>query len=316
MNIFSVLKKGNSSLREVSMSAVLAHFLDPFEDHGLKDLFLRGFLDAIDVNVPPHIGLNNIMVNLEAPLDNMSVDIEIVIQDGHGDNSPVHRILVENKINLKAVKKDQLQKYYKAAKDDDDGAYKDVRTTVVLLTPPPGGKYRKDAGFDKLEKIMQGEDTPKHLLWIDEQEADDPDKATSIQGIIRNKILRPESEGKISPVGYYVKHTLKAFAMHLQGYGKSQDSARARLDQNDEVFAIDGYDIIKNRNQVFVHEKDGEQVERGKGKGILRGINDKYKLGVDTHYKRKKDGRIMPRTTHGFGVWIIRAWQDRQDEGK
>ena len=50
MNIFSVLSMGKSRLHETSMSAMLAYLLNPNQDHGLGNKFLKSFLELANEN--------------------------------------------------------------------------------------------------------------------------------------------------------------------------------------------------------------------------------------------------------------------------
>ena len=298
MNIFSVLSDGNSSLREVSMSALLAYFLNPGKGHGLLDVFLREFLEAAGMGESiRNIQLDNSTVALESKLGDGHIDMEIILH--HDDQSPAYRILVENKIKRGAVDPDQLQGYYDAAKQGDE--HGDLPTTMVFLTPPPFDTYREKARFDGL--VIGDGDSKVHLHWVDGQ-----DDSNSIKNIIRNKILVPESTGDISPIGDYVKHTLKAFVTHLQAMherssgGKASPVPASDADGGTSYF-IDDYEVVKNNKGYVFVRKDGDKVV---AKPVLREINEKYELGVDEH----------GLNTHRLGKMIIRAWQARCAEDK
>ena len=47
MNIFHVLSQGRGRLNEENLSAMLGFLLSPKQTHGLGDLFLRRFLEAV-----------------------------------------------------------------------------------------------------------------------------------------------------------------------------------------------------------------------------------------------------------------------------
>jgi hypothetical protein len=44
MNIFKVLSRGHGNISETNISAYLGYLLDPSEDHGFQDFFLKKFL--------------------------------------------------------------------------------------------------------------------------------------------------------------------------------------------------------------------------------------------------------------------------------
>ena len=47
MNIFKILNNGHGNVSETNVSAFLGYLLNPNEDHGLKDEFLKQLLDQI-----------------------------------------------------------------------------------------------------------------------------------------------------------------------------------------------------------------------------------------------------------------------------
>lgn len=71
MNIFSVLSMGKSRLHETSMSAMLGYLLDPYQDHGLGNKFLVGFLKIMPSNefLPYIDGIQNRVYRVEIGLE-------------------------------------------------------------------------------------------------------------------------------------------------------------------------------------------------------------------------------------------------------
>lgn len=254
MNIFTVLSQGDSSVREVSMSAMLAYFLDPAKDHGLGDVFLRMFLQlhAMREHVPGTYTLSQSAVQPEQKLGGGNkVDIGITLRDD--EEEIVRHVIIENKINLASVREDQLVEYYKAARANDEFR---GPMTVVFLTPAASNPTM-DKAFAKL--VTGSDDYKVRLRWKDENGGE------SIQKAIREGILRRESLGEISPINEYVKHTLKAFAMHLDNlpYGgrvarKSSSSPVIGSDEN--TVEIRGYNIAKDGNKFIVRDKNGDKV--------------------------------------------------------
>lgn len=306
MNIFTVLNQGNSRLHETSMSAVLAYFLDSRQDHGLGDTFLRAFLQlqAMRPGVPANYGdlLAESTVELEKPSShqgkNVFFDIEIALQDS--SQKAQHYFIVENKINPAAAREYQLAQYYEAARADDER--KDKPITVVFLTPVDANKHLQKE-YDKL--AVKSGDHKIWLYWKGERDEDE-----SIQKAIRENILRRESVGEISPISEYVKHTLKAFAMHLDalqvsGTAAARAARRSRsappaAGSGENAVEFGGYKILKDGNKFLVRDKSGDKVP---ALPVFREFMEKLKIP-----DMRKGGQVW--TTHTLGSVVLRKLKD------
>ena len=313
MNIFSVLSEGNSRLHEVSMSAILAYFLDPQKDHGLHKTFLEAFLRLTQ---RPEISLcdfSNVTVELEKPLPNRRyIDIDVVISMGENKE---HRFIIENKIRPQAGKKEQLSEYYKAYCDEISPRNiqeRNVKITVVFITPAGESETLQDE-FDDL--TLESGDMKIRLRWQGKG------NEGSIQEIIRNKILRKESVGKISPINEYVKHTLKAFAMHLETMPEVSNALKKRKKKSyksdvvimassgdEKILRVSGYEIIQQQGWKYYVRKNGEKVV---AKTALKQIIEEENLG--NIIKLEEKGGELTTYQLGAAVWKELIAHDKSD---
>jgi hypothetical protein len=245
MNIFTVLSQGNSSLREVGMSAMLGYLLSPTEDHGLGDTLLRSFLEYLESNlgdaadlsfIPAGIRLKT-HVELEKRLNKngSAIDIFMVIFDG---DKEILRIGIENKIKRGAVSEGQLQRYYELLKTEKDEDNEPCPLYIIYLTPSRLGCFEKE--FSSL--YVTAEDKKAWLHWS-QTESDDTSIMTILRGLLQSELL-----AEIPPINEYMRHTLKAFIQHLVTYSVSSKKNRTE----------DTTDIIETQMIEF---KGGEQYE-------------------------------------------------------
>ena len=126
--------------------------------------------------------------------------------------------------------------------------------------------------------------------------------------MIRNEILDKESAGEISPINEYIKHTLKAFAMHLENMSavsrvlsskkKSSKSDGVMASAGDErILMVSGYEIIQQGSKYYVRKN----VDKVIAKAAFREIIKKEKLSK-IKLKNKK-GRELTTYQLGTAVW-------------
>ena len=303
MNIFSVLNKGKSRLPETSISAILAYFLDPKESHGLGNIFLEAFLQLAQMRKISDYDISRADVDLENPIHGgkfIDIDVGIALKNDRDVKS--HRLLIENKINAGAAQKNQLVDYYSAYQQE----YKNIKnlsTTVVFITPA-GDNEKLIEEFNNLEPKKR--DGKIQMFW------QGMGIQGSIQKIIRNEILGKESAGEISPINEYVKHTLKAFAMHLENmsavsnalrYGRKKKSSKGdgviiTSAGDEQILMVSGYEIIQQDWKYYVRQ-NGEKVV---AKTAFKEIIKKEKLDQIIKLQNRKGVEL---TTYQLGaaVW-------------
>lgn len=127
---FNIFEAMGTVRRELNHSSFLAFLLDPYGSHGLRDLFLRRFLQEVSRNSSDSPVVSAVELDL---MDLMQVDvkreyenIDILLRN------PTNRliVLIENKVDSKQHD-DQLQRYHDFAQLRHPGH----RLIAVYLTP-------------------------------------------------------------------------------------------------------------------------------------------------------------------------------------
>lgn len=222
MNIFNVLSQGKSRLHEPSISAMLGYLLDPNQDHGLRDTFLRSFLKISEKILNEDEALTEILdhefinasVELEAPYEHQGkrndIDILLTIFD-QGNENEIHRILIENKIKVGSANPEQLSDYYDAVRNDLNLNFKKDEKpdlTIIFLTPKSLNSTLKLEYENLKQRILDDH----RCLWLHWSNSDGQE---SIVDLIK-EILKQELISEINPINEYMKHTLKAFVRHIE----------------------------------------------------------------------------------------------------
>ena len=181
MNIFDTLNRGNDAANQENISSFLAYLLDPAEDHGLKDVFLKKFLELLNLN--EQIDPNNFYIDQEYKVNDGINSIDIVLETGR------YLIAVENKILKYTIRKEQLSAGYKGLKKDKDP---DKKIILCFLTPESIDAGRR-IRVDKLNG-----DRYEHITW---------------EQIIKilEEIIKEKNNDKNKRLNNYTKQTLKAF---------------------------------------------------------------------------------------------------------
>lgn len=237
MNIFKILASGSGSINEPNVSAFLGYLLNPKEDHGLGDTFLRKFLKPLleqnkdlgflkDKNLSIRSNFEMIVLLEKAFKDENGgskqiVDIvilcyekkshkesslaeEIIKQKNDGEkNTLKHIFLIENKIKGDSVTEKQLKYQYANTITTLESLKisKDPEKLVSVIFVTPEGK-KSDKEFEDFKNTGN----KCHLFW-NKKDTDD----ASISKIIR-EIIKEESQ----PIDAYCKYTLHAFLEFIE----------------------------------------------------------------------------------------------------
>lgn len=285
MNIFEVLSQGKSRLHEPSVSAMLGYLMNPMENHGLGDIFIREFLKMLDANsTKDNFGkvLNrahriNAIIELEVQYAHLGkrndIDVQIQLLD---QGKETHRIIIENKIRESSANVNQLNLYYNAVLNDED--YKQSNDTeelpdifVVFLTPESESTKLKQE-FESLN-IMQNGHSKLWLNWTSEN------TNISILHIIKN-ILDLEVKCEINPINEYMRHTLKGFVNFISEKTTKSVSKKMRTGQ-DIGDIVDEVEITMNNGKAYiVIRRDSTQIQvfdkETEEKQIARHIMSEY----------------------------------------
>ncbi len=223
MNIFKILSTGDGKVYEPSVSAFLAYLLDPNENHGLNDSFLKIFLKENNIsnkNIDLFASVETeVPFSLPEEKENENAkkrDIDIVIELLDNDGKIEQIIFVENKIKNSAYNKSQII---------DQG--KIIENYMTYFSNGDVETQKK-----KNEKIFVNSFIKNHILLLPDTKMTEDvrkDFGTLVQCItwehVYNQlvtILKSEHDASIDPVFEYTKHTIKAFAQFIKSGFKSR----------------------------------------------------------------------------------------------
>lgn len=299
MNIFDALSQGKGKLNEENLSAMLAFLLSPGQPHGLGDIFLRHFLKIVAQTCGEENRFDNILnentpirsdILLESPysLGNKRrvIDIDIRIfkplskqKNNKEELIEIHRIAIENKIKAQSANPQQLKEEFKAILKDIS-ADDQIKVTMVFLTPSVEHKKLSEE-YESLDKKTLGSHRKAWLHWSGEKENDH-----TIVDMIR-EILNKESEAEIPPMMEYLRHTLKAFVLHLLGSTSDPSAIPVEGYGIAEVlfFKVPGgkYRIERYENST-IRVVNLETQKYESAKPTLRKVIKEKRLGIDLYY--------------------------------
>jgi hypothetical protein len=265
MNIFKVLASApRNRFSENQVSAMLAWLLNPYMDHGLGYEFLIKFLVriGIDDEVIKRLKLSitdknknaEIKVYLEYEVGESIIDIVLVI-DGK------YYISIENKIySDAAVNANQLKIQYECLKKRINEEEQAV-VVIVFLVPSEQGKLI-EAEYGNLK-------------------TEEPDKQTKvtwdeISNYIQD-ILKMEENCEISPLGEYLRHTLKAFSVFIKsgfkGYNSEKQNVVAVINPKADKGYMSVTEIDNDKSVMYI--------------GVARGYDGLTKIDFQELQKKK-----------------------------
>lgn len=238
MNIFSVLQRGNSSVREVTLTAWLSYLLDSNEDHGLSDRFFRYFIGELNSQINSEFLTDylheknkkyNYVVGVEQDIsekqDNSSkVDIRIAITeiDGQGKEALKDETLIlyiENKVSPDSAGNNQLLSYLECL-ENENAKHK----ALCYLTPDEkiaGGKLTKE--FNVItDPAAKSSISTCWLKWKNFEEQ----QGGTVLKMLRD-LLAEESCGQISPITDYIRHTIKAMCFFIDDNDNFNEKPRS-----------------------------------------------------------------------------------------
>jgi hypothetical protein len=234
MNIFKTLASGSGRIYEPNISAFLGYLLNPKEDHGLGDAFLKKFLEPLFKNPDlKYMKDRNLSIRsnfeMEVVLEQAFkkstgkkeiVDIvilcyekesqqkmylaeAIIEQKKKGQPRPKHIFLIENKINPESITKKQLKLQYAQtiAKLTEWGIKAPQKLVSVIYVTP-----KVSEAVDEYNNFTET-DSKSHLYW----KKDNRDDSNSDNNIYISKIIKNIINEDYPPIDAYCKYTLQAF---------------------------------------------------------------------------------------------------------
>jgi len=307
MNIFKTLASGSGSINEPNVSAFLGYLLNPKEDHGLGDTFLKKFLepllrenDKLDFMRDRNLSIRSnfeIEVLLEQAFkddskkddneSNQIVDIvilcyekksqkgkflakDIIIQKKEGAGIPKHIFLIENKIKDESVdvKNKQLEKQYKQTIVKLNHLL-DITNSEDLVSVifVTPGGINAITEFENFKKTNNK--IHLHLPWH-----------TNNDDYSISKMIKEILEKGTQPIDVCCKHTLQAFWEFIENDFKSTITEELEVKNKDYTL----YDFGNDKNL--------------KKNGLVRAVIAKY---IDDHKgSTLKDlQKVFPRELSG-----------------
>lgn len=313
MNIFTALSQGKGSLNENNMSAMLSYLLNPHQDHGLKDTFLKKFLKLLDEitnqklfserdNIIDNRRKLEVEVTLEPAYDYRGkkryLDIELQVYDSSYDylqrNNQVKEILriaIENKIKPSSAQNNQFKEEYEAIKSNIE----DKETKILMVFLTPFGNYNNlQAEYDNL---IIGEYSKNKKVWL---KWDAPDDEDTVVYLLKT-LLKNEADFKIDPISDYVRNTLKAFIRHIIETNIKFTSPEVISADLGDIKNVANVELKSGNYRIEEYESSSikvynvESQEYEVAKPILREIIEEKNLKVDLYYDsgNKKNTRAL-----------------------
>ena len=293
MNIFKTLASGSGRLYEPNVSAFLGYLLNPKEDHGLGDAFLKKFLEPLlksdrlefmrgrDLSVRSNFEIEVLLeqafednaCNTKSDKNSQQiVDIvilcyekktqqgrflakDIIEQKKTGQDKPNHIFLIENKIKDESVepKKEQLKKQFEQTTKRLDDWGIKDFKELVSVIFVTPEGANAKKEFDNFTKSDNNKTDNKYHLFWHKK--DD----ISISKIIKD-IISEESQ----PIDAYCKYTLQAFLEFIESDFKST------IEEDLEK---------KQENPRFRYNNDGIEYSRPKlAEKIIHDYIKNYKI--------------------------------------
>ncbi|OQX20210.1 MAG: hypothetical protein BWK80_35995 [Desulfobacteraceae bacterium IS3] len=313
MNIFKILSQGKGRLSEENLSAMLGFLLSPTQTHGLGDIFLRQFLNIVANKCGDNNRFDNVLntaksvqadILLESAysLSNNKrrvIDIEIKIYANEPavsqtEITELHRIAIENKINAQSSDPKQLEEEFLAILQDIEGD-ETVQVTMIFLTPP-GNNRNLSEEYENLNEAVLDSHRKVWLRWIEES-------GNNHISALMKKLLKSESEAEISPINEYVRHTLKAFVIHIAENIITSLTNKRIIGEPGDITESVFVEISNCKYRIERYESTTVRIfnldtrEYEVTKPLLRKINEEKKLGIALTLStdRKKNTRTLGR---------------------
>lgn len=316
------------------MSAMLAYLLNPAQTHGLGDEVLRRFLKLIEVKViSSEILVNPIKadVRLEEVYDvsngtrsTRSVDVVVSVYSNEIQTDTTFkellRIGIENKIKAESAEEFQLLEEFIGMKADVE---KGTKIIMVFITPFDNSSKLTNE-YNRLDDTSLGTHEKRRIYWMEPINpvedlasamniSETGKRSDTIVSLLRD-LLKDEAEAKISPINEYVRHTIKAFILHISDtLNPKLKFKRYQPDGDilqDTIVTVDGefYTIIRyNTDKISVFKQSTSEEEENT-KASLRFFNEKLNLNVDLYEKNnnlkntRRLGRDILKAINGSAI--------------
>jgi hypothetical protein len=273
MNIFKILTSFGHRIPEDNYNDYLAYILNPIEEHGLGDKFLKAFISKvfevkeIDISNP-----DNVCINREVGYEDkryMDIEISNIIIQKSGQKEE-YKICIECKTNGSSKSSYQLFEEYRLI---NDNRKRNCNVCLIYLTP-----YHKNFRFalnetiDRIEnskKIKKPEKDMFILMTWNKKDENTISVVDIIDNLPNNNKNKPKD-----------KDILRHFYNHLKGESFSIKNSVTRKvgDNNYEIIQYSDYTVFIKKDESIVTNI----------LGTLRDINRDADLRIDFEPNSKK----------------------------
>ncbi len=275
MNIFEALCEGKGCINEENTSSFLGYLLNPIEDHGMKDVFIKLFLEKIINLHAEEMNISDYDIQLEFPVDSRKRIIDIVFK------TQQHIIAIENKIKIESCEETQLFEEYCGLKNfiEDDVELNSKNIIICMLAPA-------NCEFEKYQKNIP-DGNFKKITWDE------------VIALLR-EIIDLESQAKINPIEEYVKQTIKAFINFINNIQNIKSAQKFFDLKNGEKYRITSY---SSGTITIDHVLSNSEYENVTARKIIRAkleeidpINYSYEItsSNNTRYWGAKLFEVLP----------------------
>lgn len=308
INIFSALSQGKGRLNEENLTAMLGYLLNPKSEHGLSDLFLYRFLEAIgkesNKDFSQYISTDySIDITFESPYEyngkmrRVDIDLKIFKQ-----GEECLRIIIENKIRASSADKYQfLEEYRGVCANLKEDALEGIEMVMVFITPSHED-IKLIEEYDALKSSNMAINHMKQWLYWNDNDSED-----SITSILK-QLLIDENRMLIHPITEYVRHTIKAFVFYIQeNQNTISENMRHNPLEGDSQLGAFSLHIDDKEYQIeeyassAIKVRDLEEDKYVSAKPILRKTIETLKMPIEL---KNKNGNF--KNTRQLGKEILR----------
>ena len=326
MNIFKTLASGSGSINEPNVSAFLGYLLNPKEDHGLGDAFLRRFLEpllkqnkqldfmrnrdlsirdlSIRSNFEFEVLLEQAFPNDGDPKEIVDIVIlcyekeykegmflaeAIIKQKAEGQKRPKHIFLIENKIKDTSVTSNQLKNQYEQTikkLSDKEGINIDKPEGIVSAIFVTPEGKYSTDEFKNFSKIDNNTDNKYHLLW----HKDNKNASLTNDDTYISTIIKDIINSEYPPINIYCKYTLQAFLEFIE------KNFQSTINEELKVKKLRENPRFEYKGKIYSRPKLAEKIIIDYIENYKKNHNEEItfeKLGTDL-FQKKMDGATPP----------------------
>lgn len=314
MNIFKALSEGNGRISETNITSFMSYLLDSTNE--LKNSFFILFAHLIDSQIDAGRICKLLEINQKSIREQIlrfsesytvSSEPEYAIKSSDGSKQipdillrinskqteeDIAFVIIENKINKSALKKEQIEKqydYFSMTEEYDE----DKPVYSILISPD-----------EKVFKKIYKPAIDKNILTVWLKWLNHSDNEISIEAILR-KLIKHEHNAEIEPIDPNTQFIIKSFVDYLATeFAQRKNSKKNYNYKGFDVIATaqaslgkDTYTIKRfSNNMIRLFDKSDDLLNINV-KPILRKINTTYKFDINLYHStgKAKNTQILGR---------------------